>query len=585
MGKKFVLGQREVSMLIGLNINNFAIIKQLNIDFESGFTVITGETGAGKSIAIDALSLCMGYRSDVGMIRNGCQQAQVSASFHIDKDSIAYQWLQEKSLLDEDEPQQVIIRRQISASGPSKAFINEHHVSISFLKELTQYLVHLHGQHAPQLLLKQQYQQLILDRFINNKDLLEKVADAYKQFKKAEKDYKEFLEKQENFNNTKQLLEYKHKELSELKLAEGEYEELEQNFTILSNASLMAELNQQIQLLIANSHTNAQSLISKALDAGNRLVEFNGKYSNVVYLLDQALINLQEAVSEVKQLENIEVGVEELQFIEQRLSVYNSLAKKNQILPEQLYELSKSIANELEQLNKSLGDGSQLEEAVSKCRQRYFELAQELSQVRKQGALKLSERVEYIMQELNMKGAQFFIDINFNEQSLASDGSDTVRFMLNSNVGQTAQELSKVASGGELSRIALAIQLLTASHLDNGTLIFDEVDVGISGKTATVVGRITRQLSKRIQVLSVTHLAQVASYATNHFQVEKYNDGVEANTRMKLLDRNGRINALASLIGHEDMSEQAINNATFLLDQSQNDPNLKVDLVTGTLVE
>lgn len=568
-------------MLIGLNINNFAIIKQLNISFDEGFTVITGETGAGKSIAIDALSLCLGYRTEVGMIRNGCNQTQVSASFAIDKNSIAYKWLEEKDLLDEDEPETVIIRRVINISGPSKAFINEHQVTNSFLKELTQYLVHLHGQHAPQLLLKQSYQQIILDRFINNKETLAQVAQAYKNYRNAQYAYNEFLERCDNFNNTKQLLEYKNRELQELKLRENEYEELEKQYRVLTNASMIAELNKLVLTVLASGQTNVTSLLSRAYDAAKKLQDFDGRYSNLTKLLDEALINVQESVNEASHLTHDDIELDELANIEQRINVYNILAKKNQTLPEGLFQFSQDIAQQLKELNSMLGNSEELEAQVMKAKEAYLEVAGKLSAERIAGAQQLSTRVEEIMQELNMKGAQFFIAVDFNPEAFAADGSDTVRFMLNSNLGQTAQELSKVASGGELSRIALAIQLLTASHLDNGTLIFDEVDVGISGKTATVVGRITRQLSKRIQVISVTHLAQVAAYANNHFQVEKSNQGEEVNTRMKLLDRDGRVLALASLIGHEDLSKEAISNAEFLLDQSQHDPQLEIDIVTG----
>ncbi|RIY34592.1 DNA repair protein RecN [Psittacicella gerlachiana] len=566
-------------MLTGLNINNFAIIKQLNIDLDNGMNVITGETGAGKSIAIDALSLCMGYRSDVGMIRNGSNQAQVSASFSIDKDSIAYAWLEEKSLLDQEQPTEVIIRRLINISGPSKAYINEHPVSISFLKELTQYLVHLHGQHAPQLLLKTSYQLVLVDRFIHEKELQLQVQKSYKQYAQLQKDYQEFLNKKENFQTTKLLLEYKYRELKDLNLLEDEYEALEEEFKILSNQAHIKELNQQIVDLLSEGTYNVNHLLTRAANNAHRLSEYDKNYLNLATMLDEALINIQESVVEAQGLSGFEFAQEDMKRVEERMHAYNTMAKKNNILPEQLYAFFIDIQEQLKSLNSSIGDQDELEQAVAHARQDYMQKAKLLSDARRQGAQKLSSKVEEIMKDLNMKDAQFYIDIIYDPNLFSESGSDQVRFMLNSNLGQQAQELHKVASGGELSRIALAIQLLTASHLDNGTLIFDEVDVGISGKTATVVGRIIRQLSKRIQVISVTHLAQVAAYASYHFQVEKWKEGNEVNTRMRLLDHKGRVMALASLIGHEDLSPQAIENAEFLLEQSQNDPNLDYDLV------
>ncbi|MFC6277386.1 DNA repair protein RecN [Psittacicella hinzii] len=568
-------------MLTGLNINNFAIIRSLNIDLTSGMTVITGETGAGKSIAIDALSLCMGYRSDVGMIRNGCEQSQVSASFSIDKDSIAYAWLEEKSLLDSEQPTEVIIRRIINASGPSKAYINEHPVSISFLKELTQYLVHLHGQHAPQLLLKTSYQLVLLDRFVNQKPLVQEVKQAYQHYAQLKQEYEDYLTQRDNFQNTRLLLEYKNRELQELKLSDGEFEELEKNYKILANQAHIQELNQQIVDLLSEGNFNVSHMLTKAANNARRLSEYDQNYANLATMLDEALINIQESITEAQNISSFDFAAEDMQRVEARMHEYNTIAKKNNILPEQLYALSVDIQKQLSELNSSLGNQEELEANLELARKDYISKAKVLSDARRKGAELLSARVEEIMNELNMKDAQFYIDVVYDPNTLSQDGSDQVRFMLNSNLGQQAQELHKVASGGELSRIALAIQLLTASHLDNGTLIFDEVDVGISGKTATVVGRIIRQLAKRIQVISVTHLAQVAAYANNHFQVEKWNDEGTVNTRMRLLDSEGRINALASLIGHEDLSAQAIDNAAFLLDQSQNDPHLNFDLVTG----
>lgn len=566
-------------MLTGLNINNFAIIKQLNIDLDSGMTVITGETGAGKSIAIDALSLCMGYRSDVGMIRNGCNQAQVSATFSIDKNSIAYAWLEEKSLLDEEQPTEVIVRRLINTSGPSKAYINEHPVSISFLKELTQYLVHLHGQHAPQLLLKTSYQLVLVDRYINQKELLQQVNSSYQKLTKLQKEYEDFLHQKENFQTTRLLLEYKYRELKELNLVNNEYEELEKEYMILSNQAHIKELNQQIIDVLSDGNYNVNSLLSRAANNAHRLSEYDKSYHNLATMLDEALINIQESVAEAQNLSSFEFSQEDMERVRERMHAYDTMAKKNNILPEQLYSYFVDISKQLKSLQSSIGDQSEFEEKLEKAQLDYQEKARTLSDARRQGAANLSAKVEEIMKDLNMKDAQFYIDVIYDPKQISETGSDQVRFMLNSNLGQQAQELHKVASGGELSRIALAIQLLTASHLDNGTLIFDEVDVGISGKTATVVGRIIRQLSKRIQVISVTHLAQVAAYASHHFQVEKWNEGSEANTKMTLLDRTGRVMALASLIGHEDLSPEAIKNAEFLLDQSQKDPQLDYDLI------
>lgn len=561
-------------MLTGLNINNFAIIKQLHVDFAPGMNVITGETGAGKSIAIDALSLCMGYRSDVGMIRNGAKQSTVSASFTIDKNSIAYKWLEEKSLLDEDEPTEINIRRVLNLNGPSKAYINEHPVSISALKEITQYLVHLHGQHAPQLLLKNSYQLTLVDRFINQKELLESVAQAYRNYQQSKQELNEFLTKKEANLNNQQLIEYKLSELAEYKLQEGEYEQLETDFKLLSNQATIQESSQYIVNTLSQSQANILNLLDSVITKTQTLVEFDGKYKNLLTILEEAQINLNEANNEALHLLNAEVDAESLDEVAQRINIYNSLAKKNQVLPEELYKYYLQLKSEKEELDKSVDIEDELQAKVEQAKEAYRELANQLTEQRTQGAAELSGKVVDILQSLNMKGADFYIEVNADANKISELGSDEICFMLNSNLGQQSQELSKVASGGELSRIALAIQLLTASHLDNGTLIFDEVDVGISGKTATVVGRIIRQLSQKVQVISVTHLAQVAAYATHHYQVEKAVVDGESTTKMRLLETADKVYALASLIGHEELTDEAMDNARSLLEKSQNDPQI-----------
>lgn len=572
-------------MLTSLSISNFAIIKQLNIDIDKGMTVITGETGAGKSIAIDALSLCMGYRSDVGMIRAGANQASVTAVFAIDVDSIAYNWLNDKSLLDPDEPQQLIIRRVINTNGPSKAYINEHPVSITFLKELTQYLVHLHGQHAPQLLLKPSYQLVLVDRFVNRKELLDQVRNKHTAYKNALAAYNEFVAKRDNYQNTKQLLEYKHNELAELNLKEGEFDELEHEWRLLSSAQQIEEHKKSIVRYLNEGQYNVSTLLSRAYNHASDLVEFDQKYQNLAKMLDEALTNINEASDEAVRLLNDYLDVGDIASVEARMEQYNRVAKKNNVLPENLYDFAQDIAKQLAELTQSLGDEDELVAQLEQAKQEYFAAARVLHDARVAGAQRLAQRVEDIMKALNLENAQFYIDVDFDDKMLAADGSDSVQFMLNSNLGQQAQELQKVASGGELSRIALAIQLLTASHLDNGTLIFDEVDVGISGKTATVVGRIIRQLAARIQVISVTHLAQVAAYANNHFQVEKFVQDNITNTRMSLLTTEQRVKALASLIGHENLNQAALDNAQNLLELSQNDDHLLEDIVTGERYE
>ncbi|MBS5004111.1 MAG: DNA repair protein RecN [Haemophilus parainfluenzae] len=555
-------------MLTQLTINNFAIVRQLEIELAKGMSVITGETGAGKSIAIDALGLCLGQRIETSMVREGQERAEICASFSIEPTNPAYQWLQEQELLDPDNPSDCILRRVINADGRSKAFINSTPVSASQLKEIGQYLIHINGQHASQLLLKNDYQLQLVDTFAHHHDLLAQMREDYRAWKNLQTQVKTFQQKVTENEAKKQLLQYQVEELDEFALRPNEYLELEEDQRRLSNSEQLTQLSQSaLQLLSENETVSIDSMLYRATQYIDELSELDPRYASVQTMLNDALIQVQEATSEVQHLaSHIEQDPMLLQEIEQRLGQALQLARKHNVKPEELVEWHQKLKAEL----TALLDFSESEERLILEEKAAFEkmqrTAKQLHESRCQAAEKLAQQVTHSIKGLAMENAEFFIEVNSDLTKVASNGADNIVFTLRSNLGQQAQPLAKVASGGELSRISLAIQVLTSDQSAIPTLIFDEVDVGISGKTASVVGKLLRQLGDKCQVLCVTHLPQVACHGHHQFNVEKFTVDDKTETKMTALSQEERVPALARLLGGSEITELALANAQEMLD-------------------
>ena len=555
-------------MLTQLTINNFAIVRQLEIELAKGMSVITGETGAGKSIAIDALGLCLGQRIETSMVREGQERAEICATFFIEPINPAYQWLQEQELLDPDNPSDCILRRVINADGRSKAFINSTPVSASQLKEIGQYLIHINGQHASQLLLKNDYQLQLVDTFAHHHDLLVQMREDYRAWKNLQTQVKTFQQKVTENEAKKQLLQYQVEELDEFALRPNEYLELEEDQRRLSNSEQLTQLSQSaLQLLSENETVSIDSMLYRATQYIDELSELDPRYVSVQTMLNDALIQVQEATSEVQHLaSHIEQDPMLLQEIEQRLGQALQLARKHNVKPEELVEWHQKLKAEL----TALLDFSESEERLILEEKAAFEkmqrTAKQLHESRCQAAEKLAQQVTHSIKGLAMENAEFFIEVNSDLTKVASNGADNIVFTLRSNLGQQAQPLAKVASGGELSRISLAIQVLTSDQSAIPTLIFDEVDVGISGKTASVVGKLLRQLGDKCQVLCVTHLPQVACHGHHQFNVEKFTVDDKTETKMTALSQEERVPALARLLGGSEITELALANAQEMLD-------------------
>ena len=555
-------------MLTQLTINNFAIVRQLEIELAKGMSVITGETGAGKSIAIDALGLCLGQRIETSMVREGQERAEICATFFIEPTNPAYQWLQEQELQDPDNPSDCILRRVINADGRSKAFINSTPVSASQLKEIGQYLIHINGQHASQLLLKNDYQLQLVDTFAHHHDLLAQMREDYRTWKNLQTQVKTFQQKVAENEAKKQLLQYQVEELDEFALRPNEYLELEEDQRRLSNSEQLTQLSQSaLQLLSENETVSIDSMLYRATQYIDELSELDPRYASVQTMLNDALIQVQEATSEVQHLaSHIEQDPMLLQEIEQRLGQALQLARKHNVKPEELVEWHQKLKAEL----TALLDFSESEERLILEEKAAFEkmqhTAKQLHESRCQAAEKLAQQVTHSIKGLAMENAEFFIEVNSDLTKVTANGADNIVFTLRSNLGQQAQPLAKVASGGELSRISLAIQVLTSDQSAIPTLIFDEVDVGISGKTASVVGKLLRQLGDKCQVLCVTHLPQVACHGHHQFNVEKFTVDDKTETKMTALSQEERVPALARLLGGSEITDLALANAQEMLD-------------------
>ncbi|WGE62484.1 DNA repair protein RecN [Actinobacillus equuli subsp. haemolyticus] len=554
-------------MLTQLTVNNFVIVRHLTLELNEGMSVITGETGAGKSIAIDALSLCLGYRSESSMIRNGADKADITATFTMQPTSPAYLWLQQHELLDEDNPQECILRRMINQEGRSKAFVNNRPLPISQLRELGQYLIHLNGQHAPQLLLKSEYQLEVLDNYAGIHSLLNEMSNQYHRWKKLYQQVKNFRQQCQENEARKQLLQYQVDELDEFAIKQGEFEEMEETHSRLSNSEALTALSQEVTDLLSENELNVDSMLYKAIRHLEDLVEVDSRYQSALNMLNESLIQVQEASSEVSDLASkIEQDPDLLNELDTRISKTIQLARKHHVLPENLWQHHSLLQDELQKLVDFAGNEEQLIADEQAAYQQSIQLAEQIYQKRLEAGKKLAEQVTAQIKHLSMENGEFFIDVQHDSKKISSNGADFVEFNLRSNLGQQAQPLAKIASGGELSRISLAVQVLTANKLSTPTIIFDEVDVGISGPTATMVGKLLRQLGKKCQVLCVTHLPQVASYGHQHFNVQKYVENNQTETQMSLLTQAERVQALARLLGGSKITDAVLANAQEMLD-------------------
>ena len=551
-------------MLAHLSVNNFAIVKSLQLEVSKGMTTITGETGAGKSIAIDALGLCLGGRAEASMVRQGEEKTEVSAAFSLENNIHATRWLEDNDLLDSND---CILRRTISKDGRSRAFINGSPVPLSQLKSLGQQLINIHGQHAHHQLMKSDYQLAMLDQYAGHLNLLKNTRNAYQTWRQADNNLKQLRENSAQNQAQKQLLEYQIKELNELSLGEEEYEELEQEHKRLSNSGELASTCQQaIELIYEGEEVNALGILQSANHSLIQLAELDETLAELPNMLAEAIIQIEEANNELRNyLDNIDVDPTRMAFVEERFSKVMSISRKHHVLPEDLYQHHQDLQAQIEQLDCSDEKLEELAQDVEAKYMAFLSSAEKLHKSRSRYAKELNKLITASMHELSMEKAQFSIEVHNEGTHPSPLGLDSVCFVVSTNPGQPMQPIAKVASGGELSRISLAIQVITAQKVDTPSLIFDEVDVGISGPTAAVVGKMLRKLGESTQVLCVTHLPQVAGCGHQQLFVAKQTKAGKTETQMNQLGEDQRVAELARLLGGSQITESTLANARELL--------------------
>jgi len=520
-------------------------------------TAMTGETGAGKSILVDALGLAMGDRADTGVIRHGANSAEIIIGFDLHNVSAALEWLEQQDLRDDNE---CIIRRVLNREGNSKGFINGRPVPMRSLKELGELLVDIHGQHQHQSLVKRDIQRQLLDDYACNQGLLTEIQTLHKNWKNSSDEYQRLHDAATDSAARIELLQFQVKELQELGLAEDDLEQLDQEHDRLANAGKLMETCQtaiaQLYEAEDNSVYNTLNKLSSDLDS---LCDIDQELKNAALLVNEAMIQSREAADELHSyLDRLELDPQRLEFINDRLVTIHDLARKHRVPPTDLPGLLVQLTTDLENLDHSDEKLEQLAQYISELESAYDIKAQELSQRRQRAIDELNEKVTEIVQDLGMADAQFKIELNpYHPVKRTAEGFETIDYLVCTNPGQEFSLLSKVASGGELSRISLAIQVILAQSTRINTLVYDEVDTGIGGPTAEIVGRLLRTLGKNRQVLCVTHLPQVAAQAHNHLHVHKQAEKNNTVTGIQTLDDTARIDEIARMLGGVKLTEQS----------------------------
>ncbi|MDD2863388.1 MAG: DNA repair protein RecN [Methylococcales bacterium] len=551
-------------MLLNLSILDLAIVKSLQLDLSQGMTVLTGETGAGKSILLTALGLALGERATADYVRPNCKRAEVNLEFDLTAMPIALTWLQENEF---DENGHCLIRRVIGSDGRSKAFINNRPVTLQTLQIFTRQLVEIHGQHAHLTLLESEEQRRLLDNYGKTTPLLEQVNACFKNWQVAQHELQQLQKKQSQAQQREALLRYQLEELEALNLGQFDYNALSETHKKLANLEQILMTGQNELDALYDADKSAFRQLKNSLKALTQLEQFAPELQSVNSLLNEAQIQIEEAMYELRHfLESQEVDPAQFQEIEQQLGVLQTLSRKHHVKPEELFELQQNLETELAQLNHRGERIIELENLTTQYQQAYFPLAEKLTEQRQKSAKKLQLQISKMMKELGMPNGEFLVEVN----SLAGEtpklnGNDNVTFLISANVGLPPKPLSKVASGGELSRISLAIQVTTASDKTTPTMIFDEVDSGIGGGIAEIVGQKLNQLSNKRQVLCVTHLPQVAAQAHQHLYVEKQHHEDMTASRVRLLEDEERVLETARMLGGVEITDNTLAHAREML--------------------
>ncbi|MDH4047738.1 MAG: DNA repair protein RecN [Gammaproteobacteria bacterium] len=554
-------------MLTRLQIRNFAIIDQATVEFDAGMTVLTGETGAGKSILVDALGLVLGERGSTGLVRPGSDRAEFSAEFDISQHDTARAWLASQALDNDDD---CLLRRVVGADGRSRAFVNGNAVTLQNLKTLGEILLDIHGQHFHQSLVRRNVQRDLLDHFGGLSDLRSTTRNAFEDWQKLSREWQDL----ENANSDRasriELLGFQAAELESLGLKAGEYADLQTERRTLQNSGRLAEaVNVAIGVIYDGEPANAQNLVAEATHAIENASNYDERLKPALTLLNDAGIQISEAYDLLRRYaESLDADPLRRDQVEERLDAIQAVARKHRCEPEELQEVHERVRDQLDTLETAEERGVELKQMAKRAETTYRDAATALSKQRQQASKKFSTAVSVAMADLGMSGGVFEVQLSNSAEARAS-GIDDIEYLISANPGQAPMPLSKIASGGELSRMSLAIQVIASDGSTIPTMIFDEVDSGVGGGVAEMVGRHLRGLGRNRQVLCVTHLAQVAGMADQHFRVVKMSDGKSTRISINRLNRDERIEELARMLGGVKITKKTREHAAEMLDNSR----------------
>jgi DNA repair protein RecN (Recombination protein N) len=558
---------QEPGMLKFLSIRDFVIVDQMELEFVSGFTVLTGETGAGKSILIDALSLVLGERSDPSQVRSGCERADISAEFDIAGLPELEEWLHESGFeSDRDDSSGCLMRRTVDIQGRSRGFINGRLATMQQLRAAGERLVDIHGQHAHQSMLRSEAQRALLDEFAGSLDLARAVKEAHNHWQDLTQRRLAWEKNAASLMQEREQAERQVSELSALNFMPDEWQALQADHSRLAHAASLLEAAQAGLEVLSEGESAALSQINSVISRLHDLLRCDTHLRAVFDLLESAQIQLQEAVYELSRYQqNLDLDPEQLSALEERLSTIHATARKYRAIPAELPELLGTASRRLEELDHK-GDGEMLVREEAAARENYSQLARKLSASREKAASQLAQQVTAAMQTLAMAGGEFSVALIPHSQPSAS-GLEHIEFQVSAHRGLPLRPLAKVASGGELSRISLAIQVITSKLGTAPTLLFDEVDAGIGGRVAEIVGGLLKKLGRERQVMCITHLPQVASAGDHQWQVSKSLDPArgQVTSQIAVLADQERIEEIARMLGGKKITETTRRHAAEML--------------------
>lgn len=547
-------------MLLNLDIIDLAVVKSLNLDLKKGMSVLTGETGAGKSILLTALGLALGDRADSGFVRPDAQRAEINLDFDLSDAPLAKQWLEDNHL---NNQQQCFVRRIVNKDGGSKAYINNRPVTLQSLKQLSSLLVEIHGQHAHLTLLEQEQQSQLLDNYANNQGLLTEISQIYQSWKQTNTKLNDLIKASADKDEREELLRYQLEELRQLDLEHFNYSILSEEHNKLANLDqILNQGQQQLDVLYENEQQSINQLLNNSLTALTDLTRFSAELGEISGILSEAQIQIEEASLQLRRyLEIQEADPQRLNWLENQIGIIQDLSRKHQTSPEQLPQLASSLEQELNNITHSNECIEELTQSSQHKLTEYQKLSSALSENRSQNGKKLEKNISEMIKELGMPQGDFLVTVKHQiNESPKANGNDKIDFLVSTNPGLPAKPLAKVASGGELSRVSLAIQVASSTEKTTPTMIFDEVDSGIGGGIAEIVGRKLRSLGHNRQVLCVTHLPQVAAQAHQHLFVKKDQTETTSST-VHLLNKNKQIKEIARMLGGVNITEKTLTHA------------------------